>query len=70
MTDLPTIPHAIVEPTAEGFAARPLENTPKAHAAFQQAVKEFMFSQTDWENYGTHAGRFEAWDLALFIPVR
>ncbi|VDS08866.1 hypothetical protein PARHAE_02051 [Paracoccus haematequi] len=69
MTDLPTIDHATVAPAAEGFAAKPLADTPEAHAAFQQATKEFAFSQTAWEVAMTNAGRFEAWDRVLFVPV-
>jgi hypothetical protein len=66
MTNLPTIPQARVEPDAQGFVARPLEDTPEGHAAFQQAVLEFARAQTTWAMFHSQAGRYEAWDRVIF----
>jgi hypothetical protein len=66
MIDLPDIPHAIVEPAAEGFVAKPLADTPEAHAAFQQAMLKFSRSQTEWGMVRSKAGRYEAWTEVVF----
>lgn len=70
MTKLPIIPHTAIERAAEGFAVKPLAETPEAHVAFDRAVKEFSRSQTDWEIFKTHAGRFKTWDRVIFIPFQ
>jgi hypothetical protein len=68
MTDLPTIPHATVEPAAEGLLAKPLADTAEAHTAFQQAVKAFSLTQTNWEIISTQAGWYESWEKLIFGP--
>lgn len=66
MTDLPTIPHSRVEPDPQGFVARPIDDTPEGHAAFQQAILEFYAAQTGWALFHSQAGRYEAWDRVIF----
>lgn len=66
MTDLPAIPYARIEPDPQGFVAKPVEDTPEGHAAFQQAVREFSRAQTIWVMYHSQAGRYEAWDRVIF----
>lgn len=69
MTELPIIPHATIEPTAEGFAAKPLADTAEAHEAFQKAVMNFTYTQSEWQIFDIpRPGRFGSWDAVVFIP--
>ncbi|WP_145397136.1 hypothetical protein [Paracoccus sulfuroxidans] len=66
MTELPKLDHAQTSPHQFGFMVLPSLDTPEGHAAFQASVTAFAATAVRWKLNRTRAGRYEAWDCAVF----